>query len=92
MLNRRQIRIKVMQSVFALECQSSDNVQIHEKFLLKSIDELHELYLTVLLIFDQIKDQETQYLKKASYHKKRPETFWPFSYSIGFTAPMRHAL
>jgi len=48
MLNRRHIRIKVMQSIFALFQSKSDNLDREEKFLYFSIDKLYDLFVLQL--------------------------------------------
>ena len=45
MLNRRHIRIKVMQSLYSLKGAEDANVVKEERFLRKSLDNLFELYL-----------------------------------------------
>jgi N utilization substance protein B len=67
MLNRRHIRIKVMQIIYAFKGNESDDLKKDERFLLKSIDSMLDLYfvLTSLLI-------EVQ--KKAEIHLKKSQT------------------
>ncbi len=48
MINRRHIRVKVMQSVYALIHAKSDNIVKEEKFLRQSIDKLYDLYILSL--------------------------------------------
>lgn len=48
MINRRHIRVKVMQSVYALTHAKSDNIVKEEKFLRQSIDKLYDLYILSL--------------------------------------------
>lgn len=50
MINRRHIRIKVMQSFYALLQSKSDNLPREEKFLYFSIDKLFTLYVLQLSI------------------------------------------
>ena len=40
MLNRRHIRVKVMQSIYAMHQNESDNLEKQEKFLLASIENI----------------------------------------------------
>ena len=54
MLNRRHIRIKVMQSVYALLKSKSDNIIREEKFLYFSIDKLYNLYVLQLSILLEV--------------------------------------
>ncbi|MCD4746047.1 MAG: transcription antitermination factor NusB [Bacteroidales bacterium] len=45
MLSRRQLRIKVLQALYAFFQSKNDSIDIGEKNLLKSIDKLYELYI-----------------------------------------------
>lgn len=45
MINRRHIRVKVMQSVYAMIHANSDNIVKEEKFLRQSIDKMYDLYM-----------------------------------------------
>ncbi len=54
MLNRRHIRIKVMQSVYALLQSKSDDLTREEKFLYFSIDKLYELYILQLSLLVEV--------------------------------------
>ncbi|MCK5678686.1 MAG: transcription antitermination factor NusB [Flavobacteriaceae bacterium] len=55
MVNRRHIRIKVMQSVYALLQSKSDNLVKEEKFLLFSIQKALDLYILQLLMIVEVK-------------------------------------
>ncbi|NJW54007.1 transcription antitermination protein NusB [Salinimicrobium oceani] len=65
MLTRRHIRVKVMQSLYAYSQSENNNLNTEEKFLLKSMDEMYDLYLLMLDLFVQIKDHAEEYLEKA---------------------------
>ena len=56
MVNRRHIRIKVMQSVYALLQSNSDDLPKEEKYLLFSIDKIFDLYVLQLLLLVEIKN------------------------------------
>ena len=58
MINRRHIRVKVMQSVYALLQSKSDNLDKEEKFLYNSIDKLFDLYVVVLRLLVEIRNFE----------------------------------
>ena len=45
MINRRHIRIKVMQSAYALLLSKNDKLDTQERYLNQSIERLHELYI-----------------------------------------------
>lgn len=55
MLNRRHIRIKVMQSVYALLQSKSDNLIKEEKFLYHSLDKLYDLFVLQLSMLIEVK-------------------------------------
>ncbi len=66
MLNRRHIRVKVMQSIYALHQKNSDDIEKEEKFLLHSIDSIQDLYLTMLSSLVEIKKKEVIFLEASS--------------------------
>ncbi|MDT0553892.1 transcription antitermination factor NusB [Urechidicola vernalis] len=80
MINRRHIRIKVMQSVYAILQSNSDNLVKEEKFLLASIDRMYDLYALSLSILIHVQDMANSHLeiakKKylASSEEKNPNT------------------
>lgn len=65
MLTRRHIRVKVMQSLYAYSQSKNDNINSEEKFLLKSMEEMYDLYLLLLNLFVEIKDHAADYMEKA---------------------------
>ena len=69
MVNRRHIRIKVMQSVYAVLQSKSDNLPKEEKFLLYNIQKATELYVLQLLLLVEIRNLSLQHLeiKKNKY-------------------------
>ncbi len=80
MVNRRHIRVKVMQSVYAILQSNSDNLNKEEKFLLNSIDKMYDLYVLILSILIDVQDKASDHLeiskKKhlASSEEKKPNT------------------
>ena len=66
MLNRRHIRVKVMQSIYALHQKSSDDIEKEEKFLLHSIDSIQDLYLIMLSSLIEIRKKEVVFLEASS--------------------------
>ena len=66
MLNRRHIRVKVMQSIYAMHQNGSDNLEKQEKFLLYSIDNILDLYLLMLSSLIEIAKKEALFLDKSS--------------------------
>lgn len=63
MVNRRHIRIKVMQSVYALLQSNSDDLSKEEKYLLFSINKIFDLYVLQLLLLVEIKNMSLQHLE-----------------------------
>lgn len=66
MLNRRHIRVKVMQSIYAMHQHQSDNLDKEEKFLFQSIENTQNLYLLLLSALIEIKKKEEGYIDLAS--------------------------
>ena len=66
MLNRRHIRVKVMQSIYALQQKNSDDIEKEEKFLVHSIDAIQDLYLIMLSSMVEIKKKEVLFLDISS--------------------------
>ena len=74
MLNRRHIRVKVMQSIYALHQKNSDDIEKEEKFLLHSIDSIQDLYLIMLSSLVEIRKKEIIFLETSSKkHLATPE-------------------
>ena len=65
MLNRRHIRVKVMQSIYAMHKNGSDSIEKQEKFLLYSIDNILDLYLTMLSSLIEIGKKEVVFIEKS---------------------------
>lgn len=65
MLNRRHIRVKVMQSIYAMHQTGSDQLEKEEKFLLYSIENMLDLYLLMLSAVIEIRQKEQEYQEKA---------------------------
>ena len=66
MLNRRHIRVKVMQSIYAMHQHQGENLDKEEKFLFQSIDNMHDLYLLMISALIEIREKEEEYLELAS--------------------------
>ena len=66
MLNRRHIRVKVMQSIYAMHQHQSDHLDKEEKFLFQSIENTQNLYLLLLSALIEIKKKEEEYIDLAS--------------------------
>lgn len=65
MLNRRHIRVKVMQSIYAMHQNNSDNLDKEEKFLFHSIESIRDLYLIMLSALVEIRNSEEDYIEKS---------------------------
>ncbi|MTG97705.1 MULTISPECIES: transcription antitermination factor NusB [Myroides] len=65
MLNRRHIRIKVMQSLYMMQQSNSENIQVGEKFLNNSIEDVQDLYLLVLTTLVEVRKKEEEYISIA---------------------------
>jgi transcription antitermination protein NusB len=65
-LNRRHIRLKVMQSIYAMHQKNSDEIEKEEKFLYNSIDNIMDLYLIMISALIEIQKKEIQFLETSS--------------------------
>lgn len=54
-----------MQSLYAYSQSENENLKAEEKFLLKSMDEMYDLYLLLLDLIVEIKDHAEDYLEKS---------------------------
>lgn len=71
MISRRHIRIKVMQSVYALQTQKSDNLATEESFIRHSIDKSFELFAAeIQLLVELQKLAEKLYQVSLNNHEK----------------------
>ena len=69
MLNRRHIRVKVMQTMYAFKGSESDDLSKDQKFLLFSIDNMYNLYLLLMsLLIEVQKRAESNLQKKQEKH------------------------
>lgn len=68
MLNRRHIRTKVMQVIYALKRSEDLNLASEERFLVSSMDSMYSLYLLMLSLLikvhDKAKDQQEKSQQK----------------------------
>lgn len=65
MLNRRHIRIKVMQIIYAFKGGESENLKKDETFLLKSIDSMLDLYLILISLLIEVQKKAQTHLNKS---------------------------
>lgn len=74
MLNRRHIRVKVMQSIYALHQSQSGDLEKEEKFLFYSLENIQDLYLVMISTLMELKKMEEVFLHKSSLkHLVTPE-------------------
>ena len=65
MLNRRHIRVKVMQSIYAMRQNDSDNLEKEEKFLFHSIENIRDLYLIMVSALVELRIVEADFIEKS---------------------------
>ena len=65
MLNRRHIRIKVMQLLYAFKGTESDDLQLQERLLMKSMDSMYNLYLLTLTLLIEVQLKAEDVLNKS---------------------------
>jgi transcription antitermination protein NusB len=58
--------MKVMQSIYAMHQNGSDNLEKEEKFLFFSMDSVLDLYLIMLSALVEIREKEIDYLEKSA--------------------------
>ena len=64
MLNRRHIRIKVMQTLYAFDGTESDDLKKDEKFLLQSLESMYDLHLLILSLLVEVQKHAEEYQGK----------------------------
>ncbi len=65
MLNRRHIRVKVMQSLFSFNGDEGDDLKSSTKFLKYSIDSMYDLYLLMIAILPELHKKTEDYVNKS---------------------------
>jgi N utilization substance protein B len=63
MLNRRHIRLKIMQLIYALKISDFNYDSSTEKQLFKSLEDIYDLYLILISILIEIQIKAESYLK-----------------------------
>ena len=56
MLNRRQLRVKVLQTLYSYNLSENKVVKSFEKKLLESIDDVYEMYIWLLTLLTEVSD------------------------------------
>ncbi|MCX6292456.1 MAG: transcription antitermination factor NusB [Bacteroidetes bacterium] len=72
MLSRRQLRIKVLQSLYSFLQSGKNDLAAGERELFRSIDQVYELYLFLLLLLKELGDADLQDAEDL-LHKNFPE-------------------
>ncbi len=65
MLNRRHIRIKVLQAFYAFFQSKNSDVLVGEKELFHSIEKIYDLYIFILMLFPALRRQASIQLEEA---------------------------
>ena len=65
MLNRRHIRIKVIQTLYASEKTESENVKVRDNFLDQSLDSTYDLYLSILSLLIKMHEKAKDRYEKS---------------------------
>lgn len=73
MLNRRHIRIKAMQSMYAFKGTESDDLIKEQKFLLHSLDSMYDLYLALLALLTELHKKSKDHNEKLQKKLVRSE-------------------
>src|SRR5579863_6094870 len=56
MLNRRHLRVKVLQALYAYHQSDNKDIKQHEKNLLQSVEKVHEMYVWMLSLISEVVD------------------------------------
>ena len=74
MVNRRHIRSKVLQTIYAMTQNHSDQLDVYEKYLFNSLENIRELYLLMLSSLTELQKVENDFLEVSSQkHLATPE-------------------
>ena len=68
MLNRRHIRLKIMQLIYALKISDFNYDTNNEKQLFKSLEDIYDLYLILISIIIEVQIKAESYSKKTFSH------------------------
>ncbi|PCH78145.1 MAG: transcription antitermination factor NusB [Flavobacteriaceae bacterium] len=66
MINRRHIRVKVMQAVYAMHQSQNDDLIREEKLLKLSVDKMQDMYVLLLSMLVEVRDMERIFLEVSS--------------------------
>ncbi len=65
MLTRRHIRVKVLQSIYAYKQRENPDIDVQEKFLKYSIEQMGDLYLLMLQLMVSLQQHGAEFLKRS---------------------------
>jgi len=65
MLNRRQLRVKVVQAIYAYEQSGNDRMDLGEKELFISLENINRLFITQLSLLLEVSDFASQRIEEA---------------------------
>ena len=68
MINRRHIRVKVMQSVYAMIKSHDDDIVKEEKFIKFSIKKMFDLYVLLLQLLVEVQKLAEQIHSPREFH------------------------
>jgi N utilization substance protein B len=71
MLNRRHLRVKVLQALYAYHQSDDKEIKYHEKQLLQSIDKVYEMYIWMLSLIAEVIDHADKDAEERA-HKHLP--------------------
>ncbi|MEN0053768.1 MAG: transcription antitermination protein NusB [Mucilaginibacter sp.] len=54
MLNRRHLRVKVLQALYAFHQSDTKDIKLHEKNMLHGIDQVYEMYIWMLSLISEV--------------------------------------
>lgn len=80
MLNRRHIRIKVMQTIYAFDATEGVDLKKDEKFLLQSLESMYDLYLVIISLLVEVHKKAEDRIEKiqkkflATHEEKNPNS------------------
>jgi transcription antitermination protein NusB len=70
MLTRRHIRVKVLQSLYAYNNQEHASLERQEKFLVGSMEKMHDLYLLMLSVMLSVRSHAENFME--AFQKQTP--------------------
>ena len=74
MLTRRHIRVKVLQSIYAYNQRENPDIDVQEKFLKYSIEQMQDLYLLMLQLLVEMQEQASRFMTKSQQKYLATET------------------